>query len=254
VKTSIRFAVTIVPALLAPAALIAGCASAGAPQAAMTSRFSAMGLAFRYPGIWRSGTWNDDVSSFSGLIVFLSTGRLHDPCLRTVTAQVTSVSCGDPVSEVAPGGLLVRWDENGFPNWHAPTANTRIGGRRATETVTAGRWCQALGGSRTITAVIPLDSDNWYEMDACLRGPGIPADQAEITAMLKTVRFTAAKRAPSSRGLRRHEPGGIAHDVAGVRAQQDLNPAGDDLTRDEIHSQIAVNDEEQVDQVRVVGH
>lgn len=137
--------------------------------------------------------------SFSGLIVFLGTDRLHDPCQRTAGAQVATVSCGDPVSQVAPGGVLVRWDEDGFP-------------------------------------------------------PGIPAEQSEITAMLKTVRFTAAKRAPSSRGLRRHEPGGIAHDVASVRAQQDLNPAGDDLTRDEIHSQIAVNDEEQVDQVRVVGH
>jgi hypothetical protein len=190
VKTSIRFAVTIVPASLAPAALVTGCASASAPQAAMTSHFSAMGLAFRYPGTWRSGTWNDDVSSFSGLIVFLGTERLHDPCQRTAGAQVTTASCGDPVSQVTPGGMLVRWDEDGFPSWHAPRANTRIGGRPATETVTAGRWCRTLGGSRTITAVIPLDSDNWYEMDACLRGPGIPAEQSEITAMLKTVRIT----------------------------------------------------------------
>jgi hypothetical protein len=86
-----------------------------------------------------------------------------------------------------------RWDEDGFPAWHAPRANTRIGGRPATETVTVGRWCQALGGSRTITVIIPRDSDNWYEMDACLRGPGIPAEQAEITAMLKTVRFAPGK-------------------------------------------------------------
>jgi hypothetical protein len=193
VKASIRRAVTLVSAAVAPVALVAGCASAGTPQAAVTSRFSAMGLAFRYPGIWRSGTWDDDVSSFSGLIVFLGTGKLHDPCQRTVGAQVTSVSCGDPVSQVAPGGMLVRWDEDGFPTWHPPRANTRIGGRPATETVTAGRWCQALGGSRTITAVIPRDSDNWYEMDACLRGPGLPAEQAEITAMLKTVRLAPGK-------------------------------------------------------------
>jgi hypothetical protein len=194
VKASIRRAVTLVSAAVAPVALVTGCASAGAPQAAVTSRFSAMGLAFRYPGIWRSGTWNDDVSSFSGLIVFLGTGRLRDPCVRTVNAQVTSVSCGDPVSQVTPGGVLVRWDEDGFPTWHAPRANTRIGGRPATETVTAGRWCQALGGTRAITVVIPDNSaSSWYEMDACLRGPGLPAEQAEITAMLKTVRLTAAQ-------------------------------------------------------------
>jgi hypothetical protein len=59
--------------------------------------------------------------------------------------------------------------------------------------MTAGRWCRTLGGSRTITAVIPQGArDNWYEMDACLRGPGLPAEQAEITAMLKTVRITAS--------------------------------------------------------------
>jgi hypothetical protein len=122
---------------------------------------------------------------------FLGTGRLYDPCERTVGAEVTSVSCGDPVSKVAPGGMLVRWDEDGFPNWHAPGSNTKIGCRPATETVTAGRWCRTLGGSRTITVVIPRGaSDNWYEMDACLRGPGIPSEQAEITAMLKTVHFT----------------------------------------------------------------
>jgi hypothetical protein len=192
-KALARLAVTLVPAVLASAALVTGCASADTTQASVTSGFSAMGLTFRYPGAWRSGTWNDDVSSFSGLIVFLGTDRLHDPCQRTVGAQVTTVSCGDPVSEVAPGGVLVRWDADGFPNWHPPRSNTRIGGRPATETVTAGRWCQALGGSRTITVVIPQDSDNWYEMDACLRGPGIPSEQAGITAMLKTVRFTAAK-------------------------------------------------------------
>jgi hypothetical protein len=191
VKASIRLAVMLVPAAVASAALVTGCASAGTPQAAVTSGFSAMGLAFRYPGTWRSGTWNDDVSSFSGLIVFLGTSGLHDPCEQTVGAEVTSASCGDPVSEVAPGGVLIRWNENGFPNWHAPRSNTKIGGRPATETMTAGRWCRTLGGSRTITAVIPQSArDNWYEMDACLRGPGLPAEQAEITAMLKTVRIT----------------------------------------------------------------
>jgi hypothetical protein len=69
VKASIRLAAMLVSAAVASAALVTGCASAGTPQAAVTSGFSAMGLAFRYPGTWRSGTWNDDVSSFSGLIV-----------------------------------------------------------------------------------------------------------------------------------------------------------------------------------------
>jgi hypothetical protein len=194
VKASIRFTATLVSAVLASAALVTGCASTAAPPPAATSGFSTMGLAFRYPGTWRSGKWGDDVSSFSAPIVFLSTSRLHDPCQRTVNAQVTTVQCGDPVSALAPGAVLVRWSGNGTPNWHAPTANVQVGGRPATETVTASAPCRALGGTRAITVVIPDNSaSGWYEMDACLRGPGIPAKQADITAMLKTVRFTPGK-------------------------------------------------------------
>jgi hypothetical protein len=177
---------------VASTALVTGCASPAAPlpAAAVTSGFSAMGLAFRYPGTWHSGTWNDDLSSFSGMIVSLSTGRQHDPCQRSVKPTVTSVSCGDPVAKLPPGGVLVEWTDHGFPGWHAPRANTRIGGRPATETVTGGDWCQALGGTRTITVVIPGDVKwNWNQMDACLRGPGIASEQAEISAMLKSVRF-----------------------------------------------------------------
>ena len=73
-------------ATAAIAVLTGGCASAASPrpapavteQAAATANFSGMGVAFRYPAAWRSGTWND-VSSFSALIVYLSTGRLHKP-------------------------------------------------------------------------------------------------------------------------------------------------------------------------------
>jgi hypothetical protein len=58
--------------------------------------------------------------------------------------------------------------------------------------VTASAPCRALGGTRAITVVIPDSSaSGWYEMDACLRGPGIVSEQAEITAMLTTVRFTS---------------------------------------------------------------
>jgi hypothetical protein len=194
VKASLRLTAVLSSAVLAAAALVTGCASTAAPPPAATSGFRATGLAFRYPQTWRSGTWGDDVSSFSAPIVLLSTGRLHDPCQRTVKAQVTTVSCGDPVSALAPGGVLVRWSGNGAPSWHAPAANTKVGGRPATETVTASAPCRALGGTRAITVVIPdSPASGWYEMDACLRGPGIASEQAEITALLKTVRFTAAK-------------------------------------------------------------
>jgi hypothetical protein len=186
-------------ATAATAILTGGCAAAASPHpaaavtepatATATASFSGMGVAFRYPAAWRSGTWND-VSSFSALIVYLSTGRLRSPCTVTKKPGRTTVSCGNPIRALAPGGVLVRWSENGFPSWHSPKANTAIDGHPATETRTTEAWCTALQGTEMISVVIPrLLADNWYEMDACLRGP---TQQAEISSMLKSVHISDA--------------------------------------------------------------
>jgi len=51
---------------------------------------------------------------------------------------------------------------------------------------------------------------------------------------------------------RSHEPGGAAHDVLGVAAQQDADSPCDDTGRDQVHSEVAVDNEKPVDQFRVV--
>jgi hypothetical protein len=35
-------------------------------------------------------------------------------------------------------------------------------------------------------------ADNWYELDACLRGPGLAQQEAAISAMLKSVRISTS--------------------------------------------------------------
>jgi len=184
-------------AATAAIAVLTGCASAASPHqaaaatepATVTANFSGMGVAFHYPAAWRSGTW-DDVSSFSALIVYLSTGRLHSPCTVGKEPGRTTVSCGNPIHALAQGGVLVRWSENGFPNWHDPKANTSIDGHPATETRATEAWCTAMQGTEVITVVIPrLLADNWYEMDACLRGP---TQQPAISSMLKSVHINDA--------------------------------------------------------------
>ncbi len=186
-------------ATAATAVVTVGCAAAAGPHpasavaepatATATANFSGMGVAFRYPAAWRSATWND-VSSFSALIVYLSTGRLHSPCTVTKKPGRTTASCGNPIRALTPGGVLVRWSENGFPNWRSPKANTAIDGHPATETRTAEAWCTALRGTEVISVVVPrLLADNWYEMDACLRGP---TQQAAIASMLKSVHINDA--------------------------------------------------------------
>jgi hypothetical protein len=104
-----------------------------------------------------------------------------------------SVICGSPVSELPAGGVLVRWSADGFPTWNMPKANTIVGSRPAAETRTSGGWCASLGAPETITVIIPRGvTDNWYQMDACLRGPGLPQQEAQIAFMLSSVRIAKA--------------------------------------------------------------
>jgi hypothetical protein len=187
-------------AMTVSVALASGCADAisAHPAAAVkqrasaTASFSAMGLAFRYPVSWRSGTWSSDLSSFSALIVYLSTSRLRFPCtVRTGPGRIAE-TCEYPIGVLPPSGVLIRWSANGFPTWHMPKANTTVSGRKAVETRTSGGWCVTLGGTETITVMIPRAAPgNWYEMDACLRGPGLAQQEAEISSMLKSVHISS---------------------------------------------------------------
>ena len=149
-----------------------------------TVSFSAMGLSFRYPATWQAGTSND-VSSFTAPIVYLSTGPQHDPCTVTYRPGVESSTCSYPVDTLPPGGVLVRWDLDGFPGFRLTKPNATIGGRPALETKTSGGWCASLGGTETISVIIPRDQpDNWYGLEACLSAPNLPQQEAQISAML----------------------------------------------------------------------
>ena len=200
-------------ALAALVAPIAGCASAtgthaapagttpapagttptraGSTPAAPTARFSAMGLSFRYPATWRSVTPRAGLSDFPALIVYLSTIRLTGTCVASNSTGRIAETCAYPVRVLPPGGVLTRWNANGSPAWHMPEANTTVAGRRAVETRTAVGWCAVLGATETITIVIPRSAPgHWYQMDACLRGPGLPRLEAQIKSMLSSVRIS----------------------------------------------------------------
>jgi hypothetical protein len=181
----------------------AGSAGASRDQAAVTaksdtaksdtakSEFSGMGLTFEYPASWRSHAWTADVSSFSALIDDLSTSELRNPCTVTHRPGVTTSTCGLPVRALAPGGILVEWSDIGSPVWHLPKTNLMVGGHQASERITSGGWCTTmLGGTTTIEVMIARTQPaNFYGMTACLRGPGISGLEAEISAMLKSVRI-----------------------------------------------------------------
>lgn len=179
--------------------LAAGCTSAASHAPASTSpahttsaRFTGSGLMFRYPADWQAATWTDDVSENSWMIVALSTTRQQDPCDSSLTLGLSKINtvCQQPVVALPPGRVLVTWSEHGLRNWHKPLATMLVSGRLATETNSMAGWCKSLGGTETITVVIPRSlADNWYEMDACLRGPGLTNSETQIAAMLSSVQI-----------------------------------------------------------------
>jgi len=191
---------TRLAAMTVLAALTAGCASVtSAPpatpakgQAPASASLSVMSLAFRYPVSWqRSRTWSSDLPGSSTLIVYLSsTSRLRAPCVASTSPGRIAQTCEYPVRVLPPTEVLVRWSANDFSAWRMPKPNTTIAGRKATEIRTSGGWCAPMRATETITVIISRATPGaWYQMDACLRGPGLPRQQAQIASMLRSVRI-----------------------------------------------------------------
>ena len=189
----------VLAATAVPVALTAGCASttgarpaaAVEARAAPTSRFSAMGLSFRYPAAWRSVTPRAGLSDFPALIVYLSTSRLSGTCVASASPGRIAETCTYPIRVLPSGGVLVRWNANSIPNWRMPKATTTVAGHGAVESRARGSWCAVLGGTETITVMIPrAGPGKWYQMDACLHGPGLPRQEAQISSMLRSVRIS----------------------------------------------------------------
>jgi hypothetical protein len=163
-----------------------------AARAAPTARFSAKGLSFRYPATWRSVTPRAGLSDFPALLVYLSTARLKSTCVASSSPGRIAEVCAYPIRVLPPGGVLVRWNANGSPTWRMPKANTTVAGRRAAESKTRGGWCAVLAAAETITVMIPRAAPgHWYQMDACLRGPGLSRQEAQIASMLSSVRISS---------------------------------------------------------------
>jgi hypothetical protein len=198
--TASRWLATTLAATTVLAALTVGCASAtGAPpataakeRAPASASFSVVGLTFRYPVSWqRSRTWSSDLPGSSALIVYLSsTSRLRAPCVASTSPGRIAQTCEYPVRVLPPAGVLVRWSANGFSGWRMPKANTTIAGSKAAEIRTSGGWCAPMRATETITVIIARATPgSWYQMDACLRAPGLPQQEAQISSMLRSARI-----------------------------------------------------------------
>jgi hypothetical protein len=175
------------------AALASACGGGGrAAQAADPPQLVAYRgseLSFRHPGTWKAYPFRWAGGLHFQPMVYVSTQPVEDPC-RT---KGTTTMCAWPIRRLQPGGVLIAWENRGFPGWSLrtqPGANIRVGGRSAKFLATRPGACSAIGGNLTIEVAIasPLP-DNWTEVTACLRGPHLAQSERSVDALLASTQF-----------------------------------------------------------------
>jgi len=148
-----------------------------------------MGVSFRYPSTWTAHRYVA-VSSFSTSIVYLSNDRLHPPCRTTRGQGSVSTACGSPLAHLGPSGVLVEWSEHGFPDWSLKTRAEgkpiTVGGHRAKIQIPSSLSPCPDGFDQSMTVVVESVPDNWWQIDACIRGPGVAASLSQVRAMLRS--------------------------------------------------------------------
>lgn len=193
-------AVICAAALLALVALASACGGGtGAPGAstpgASTSsfdpplvRYSNSLLSFSHPAEWKAYPFQWAGELHFQPMVYLSTQAVHDPC----STKGNTTSCGFPVTELQPGGVLVTWNASNPPTTgFGPGARITVGGHPATRTVTTGGMCSSIGADKTVDVLIqthPFPSTP-TEMTACLRGPGLAQEEKSVDALLASTKL-----------------------------------------------------------------
>ncbi|OAI39853.1 hypothetical protein AYO39_02385 [Actinobacteria bacterium SCGC AG-212-D09] len=171
--------------------LAVGCGSGGSTL----RRFSGDGVSFAYPATWHARTY-EATSSFSTSVVYLSPQRLHPPCITRHLTYNTTITCHQPVGRLQPGSMLASWSTQTWPGWTFTRAQGTllpVGGRPAKVNVTH-ESC-GVGADELMEVVIAIpgsaQTDGWYQLDACISGPGTSARERQVRELLRTVRFTA---------------------------------------------------------------
>ena len=182
-------------ALVALVALTSGCGGGGNARAAAKKEsplvmYSNSLLSFTHPAAWEAYpfVWPGELNFRP--MVYLSTQPVHDPC----ATHGNTTSCGFPVGQLEPGGVLVTWNASNPPSAElGPGTRIRVGGHLARRIDTAGGICRRIGADRTIDVLVqtrPLPS-SLTEFTACLRGPGLAESEKSVDALLASTKFFA---------------------------------------------------------------
>jgi hypothetical protein len=184
--------------IVAATALASACGggTSGAAQAANPPQlvtYRSGELSFRHPAAWKAYPGRaPTVAIHFHPIVYLSTQPLHDPC----STHGDTTSCGFPVRQLKPGGVLIAWQIYGIPVSGLQAASgttTRIGGSYAKRTVTTPGDCRKIGADRTIQVVVgsPTKFAVPTYFTACLRGPNLAQNERRVDALLASTRLSS---------------------------------------------------------------
>jgi hypothetical protein len=189
--------------MLVTVAVAAGCGTAstrGLANAASTdatghaataSSFRNGFLAFRYPSRWKPYQFDTSRMLHFHPMVYVGTQPGRNPCHQS---QMETV-CGWPVDRLRPNGVLIAWENRGWPGWSLASVTGRalkVGGRAAKISKARPGACSTIGADETVEVAIERPMlDNWTAFTACLRGPDLLASERAVNALLTSTRFLA---------------------------------------------------------------
>ena len=138
------------------------------PEIVLGSSYSSPTLSFEYPSEWTAMNFEGLFTPFASPLVFVSNQLMEDPCKHE------SVCRPWPVSVLEPGGVVLKWSSNGFPDWRFADQQGRamtVGGHAA-RLVHRDVCGRSFGADRSLAIIVRrAASNNWYELDACFRDP-----------------------------------------------------------------------------------
>jgi hypothetical protein len=141
-------------------------------------RYHGRGVSFAYPAAW-SHRGPGFSTNMDGPVVDLSSQRLVSPCRHHGSSTV----CSWPVRHIRRGSVVVSWRTVGamvvvsqMPPAGFPMRVERPG------------TCRGLGGDATVSARVVTQKHAEFRISACLRGPGLAAEERAVRAMLASAR------------------------------------------------------------------
>ena len=174
-------------------AVTSGCGGGSQPAAQTDSRqvtYSNSLLSFSHPAAWKAYPFRWAGELHFRPMVYLSTQPVQDPC----STKGNTTSCGFPIKQLEPGGVLVTWNASSPPAVAlGPGSRVQVDGHDARRVDTTGGICRKVGADRTVDLLIatrPLPSTP-TEFTACLRGPGLAQEEKNVEALLASTKFAS---------------------------------------------------------------